>query len=141
MAQGVGVVAYGVDEFPAFFTRASGCPAPSRVDTPAQAAAVVGALRRLRLGSGMVLGVPVPEAQAAAGREVEAAIQRALGEAQAGGVRGSEITPFLLDRIRTLTGGRSLEANIALVKNNAAVGAQVAVELCKGRGRRAAGAL
>lgn len=127
--QGVCVAAYGADEFPAFFTRQSGCPAPARVDTPAQAAAMLAAARRLALGGGMVLAVPIPEEHAAAGAQVEQAISTALQEAEQQGVTGSEVTPFLLQRIQELTGGKSLEANIALVKHNAAVGARVAAAL------------
>lgn len=78
-----------------------------------------------------VSGVPIPAEQAAAGAEVEAAIQSALSEADAQGVRGNDVTPFLLQRIQELTGGRSLKANIALVKNNAAVGSAVAAELAR----------
>eukprot|EP00887_Chlorella_sp_A99_P006732 scaffold3.g6732.t1 len=133
---GVCVAAYGADEFPAFFTRHSGCRAPCRADTPEQAAAMVDAALRLRLGSGLVLGVPIPEQHATTGREVEAAISTALAEAEAKGVKGNDVTPFLLQRIRELTGGRSLEANIALVKNNAAVGARVAAELSSLRRQR-----
>ena len=127
--QGVCVAAYGADEVPAFFTPHSGCKAPCRVDAPAQAAAMVAAARRLQLGGGMVLGVPIPAEHAAAGAQVEGAIAQALEEADQQGVRGNEITPFLLQRIQELTGGKSLEANIKLVKNNAAVGAQVAAAL------------
>ncbi|KAL4459061.1 hypothetical protein ABPG75_013926 [Micractinium tetrahymenae] len=127
--QGVCVAAYGADEFPAFFTRCSGCRAPARVDTPAQAAAMIAASQKLALGGGMVLAVPIPDEQAAAGAAVERAISQALQEAEQRGVKGSEVTPFLLQRIQELTGGRSLEANIALVKNNAAVGARVAAAL------------
>ncbi|KAL4431940.1 hypothetical protein ABPG77_000207 [Micractinium sp. CCAP 211/92] len=127
--QGVCVAAYGADEFPAFFTRHSRCPAPARVDSPAQAAAMIAAARTLALGGGMVLAVPIPEEHAAAGAQVEQAIAAALREAEERGVKGNEVTPFLLQRIQELTGGKSLEANIALVKNNAAVGARVAAEL------------
>lgn len=123
------MAAYRSDEFPAFFTRRSGSPAPCRVDNPQQAAAMVASLKSLALGSGMVLAVPIPERHAAAGAEVEAAIEAALAEADARGVAGNRITPFLLQRIQELTGGKSLAANIQLVKNNAAVGAQVAAAL------------
>jgi pseudouridine-5'-phosphate glycosidase len=128
-SQGVAVAAYGTDEFPAFFSPCSGVRAPARVDSPAEAAALVAASRRLRLGSGVLLAVPVPAAAAAAGAEVEAAIGTALAEANAAGVAGAEVTPFLLRRVRELTGGASLAINVALVKNNAAVGAAVAVAL------------
>ncbi|KIY99992.1 hypothetical protein MNEG_7971 [Monoraphidium neglectum] len=127
--QGVTVAAYGTDELPAFFTRRSGCRAPARVDTPRDAAAMVKASLDLRLGGGMVLAVPIPAECEAEGELVEGAIAAALAEVEGRGVRGAEVTPFLLERIRTTTGGRSLAANIALVKNNAAVGAAVAAEL------------
>jgi pseudouridine-5'-phosphate glycosidase len=127
--QGVGVAAYGVDEFPAFFTRHSGCRAPTRFDSPGQIAAATYASEKLKLDSGMVIGVPIPEEYAAAGAEVEKAIETALNEAGEKNIQGNEVTPFLLQRIRELTGGKSLTANIHLVKNNAAVGARIAVEL------------
>ena len=127
--QGVCVAGYGVDEFPAFFTRHSGCKAPTRFDTPRQIAAAIHAARQLELENGMVIGVPIPAEHAAAGAEVESAIETALREADDSGIKGNDVTPFLLKRIRELTGGRSLEANIHLVKNNAAVGARIAVEL------------
>ncbi|CAK0785665.1 hypothetical protein CVIRNUC_008876 [Coccomyxa viridis] len=127
--QGVCVAAYGADEFPAFFTRRSGCAAPARIDTPELAAAMIRHSARLGLGSGAVIGVPIPEEHAAAGAKVEQASQQALDEAQQKSLQGSEITPFLLGRIKELTGGESLKANIALIKNNAAVGAQIASAL------------
>ncbi|KDD74322.1 hypothetical protein H632_c1402p1 [Helicosporidium sp. ATCC 50920] len=79
---------------------------------------------------GVVLAVPVPEAEARTGEEVGAAIETALREVRARGVAGRDVTPFLLDRVRQLTGGKSLDTNVALVKNNAAVAARVATELC-----------
>lgn len=129
--QGVCVAAYGADEFPAFFTRHSGCKAPCRFDAPQEAAAAVHALHALGLGSGIVVGVPIPEEHAAAGRQVERAIDTALAEVEQKGIKGNEVTPYLLSRIRVLTDGLSLEANIHLVKNNAAVGAQIAAALAK----------
>ena len=131
--QGVCVAAFGVDDFPAFFSRHSGCKAPTRFDTSAQVAGAIHAAEKMQLGSGMVLGVPIPQQYAAAGAEVEKAIETALSEAEKKGVQGNDVTPFLLKRIRELTGGRSLEANIHLVKNNAAVGARIAAELTKMR--------
>jgi len=123
---GVAVAAYGTDEFPAFFSRHSGCRAPSRVDSAEQVAKAVTAGENLALGSGMLLAVPVPMEYAAEGEEIQAAILQALGECESKGITGSEITPFLLERIRNLTGGKSLAANIHLIKNNARVGAEVA---------------
>ncbi|CAL5228111.1 g11186 [Coccomyxa viridis] len=127
--QGVTVAAYGADEFPAFFTRHSGCRAPARLDSADMAAAMIRHNVELGLGSGAVIGVPIPEEHAAAGQQVEEATQQALQEAEQKGIQGSELTPFLLGRIRDLTGGASLEANIALIKHNAAVGARIAAAL------------
>lgn len=132
------MAAYGTDEFPAFFTRHSGCRAPARVDTPQQAAAMIAASQQLQLGGGMVLGVPIPEQHAAAGAAVEAAIAQALQEVEQQGIKGNTVTPFLLQRIRELTGGKSLESNIALVKHNAALGSQVAAALATLRQQAAA---
>jgi pseudouridine-5'-phosphate glycosidase len=126
--QGVCVAGFGADEFPAFFTRKSGVNAPCRVDTPREAAAVVKAGRVMGLG-GTVLAVPIPAEHEADGATSERAIERALAEANEGGISGNACTPFLLKRIRELTGGKSLVSNVALVKNNARVGALVAVEL------------
>lgn len=89
------------------------------------------------LGSGMLLAVPVPEEHAAAGAEIQTAIDRALADAAAEHVEGAATTPFLLARVRELTGGRSLAANIGLVLNNAAVGARLACQVAElGRGQR-----
>lgn len=127
--QGVCVASYGADNFPAFFMPDSGCKAPCRFDTPLQAAAAIRVSQELSLDSGMIIAVPVPAHHAAAGREIETAIHRALKDAETQGVAGNEITPYLLERIRSLTGDTSLETNIALVKNNAKIGAQIAVAL------------
>ncbi|KFM24856.1 Pseudouridine-5'-phosphate glycosidase [Auxenochlorella protothecoides] len=128
---GVGVAALGTDEFPAFFTPRSGCAAPLRVEDAAGFARMVLAQERLGLTSGLILGVPIPEHLAAEGQEIEAATATALAEAEAQGIQGAEITPFMLDRIQVLTQGRSLAANIQLILNNARVGAEVAVELSR----------
>jgi pseudouridine-5'-phosphate glycosidase len=129
--QGVAVVAMGVDDFPAFYTRQSGCQAPLRVETPEEAAAIMNANEQLQLHSGMLLGVPIPEADEAEAGAVQAAIDQALAEADAQSVAGRDITPFLLKRICELTDGASLASNIALIKNNAAVGAKLAVKLAE----------
>jgi hypothetical protein len=124
--QGVAVVALGTDEFPAFFTPASGCAAPLRVDTPAQVAQMIDASRRLRLDSGMVIAVPIPASQAADAAPLQLAQDQAIAESVAQKVGGRDVTPFLLARVNELTHGKSLVANIALIKNNAKVGAQIA---------------
>ena len=124
---GVPVIACEQDNFAAFYTRDSGLRADLRIDEPAQQARFIRTKWSLGLAGGVVLSVPVPQGAAMPREEIDAIIARALGEAQ--GVTGKAVTPFLLARIRELTGGRSLEANIALVKHNAAVGAQLAAAL------------
>lgn len=115
------------DEFPAFFTRKSGCPVPHTVNTAAEMARILDANERLGLGSGLVLAIPIPEEHAADGEAIERAIQTALEEADRDGIRARDTTPFLLRRVNELTQGASLRANIALVLNNAKIGAEVAV--------------
>eukprot|EP00931_Biecheleriopsis_adriatica_P063617 TRINITY_DN38565_c0_g1_i1.p1 TRINITY_DN38565_c0_g1~~TRINITY_DN38565_c0_g1_i1.p1 ORF type:complete len:312 (+),score=71.46 TRINITY_DN38565_c0_g1_i1:26-961(+) len=129
--QGVCVAGYGTSDFPAFFTPSSGLPTSCRVDGPDQAAGLLASQLQLGLTSGMVLAVPVPAALAAEAAQVEEATRTAVQESETQGVRGNEVTPFLLKRINELTGGESLRANIALVKHNAEVGAAVALELSK----------
>ena len=126
---GVPVVGYGTDEFPAFYTRRSGLPVDVRVDTPEEAAAIIAAKRKLGLPGGVLICAPVPEEFELPAGEADAAIGQALAEADAQGVRGKEITPFLLARIVQLTGERSLRANLALLENNVRVGAQIAAAL------------
>ena len=126
--QGVPVVAYGVDDVPAFWEASSGCAAPARVDTPSAAAALAAAHLRLRLG-GLVLAVPPPPGHEAAAVAAAAATEAALADAAAAGATGAAATPAVLSRLHAATGGASLAANIALVKNNAEVGAAVAVAL------------
>lgn len=131
--QGVAVCAFGETSFPAFYTRDSGLPAPWRVDSPKEAAAAWNASLRLGLGGGMVVAVPVPREHEAEGAAIEAATQAALREAEASGIRGALITPFLLKRVAEATGGASLKANVALVEHNARVGTAIAVELADAR--------
>lgn len=125
--QGVCVAGYRTDDFPAFFTPHSGLPVSCRLDTPEAAAGLLESQRLLKVGSGVILAVPVPAELAAEAEAVEAATRTAVAECEANGVKGNEVTPFLLKRINELTGGESLRANIALVRNNAAVGAEVAL--------------
>lgn len=126
---GVPVVGYGTDEFPAFYTRRSGLPVDVRVDTPEEVATIIEAKRTLGLPGGVLICAPVPEEYELPANEANAAIEQALAEADVQGVRGKEITPFLLARIVELTGERSLRANLALLENNVRVGAQIAVAL------------
>lgn len=124
----VPVVAYGTDEFPAFFSRESGHQAPMRVDTPAEAARFMAAKWGLGLTGGVSLVNPIREEDEIPASEMDSVIEQAIRDMEAAGVHGKEATPFLLGRIVEITGGASLEANIALVNNNARLGAQVAVE-------------
>lgn len=127
--QGVTVAAYRTNEFPAFFTETSGCQVPCRLDSPEECARLINANLNIGLGSGMLIAVPIPKEHAAYGHIIETAIQRALKEAMDNNVIGNAATPFLLSRVNELTDGASLAANIALVKNNAYVGAKIAVAL------------
>ena len=126
---GVPVLGYGTDEFPAFYARSSGLPIDGRVDSPADVVAVVRAQRRMGLRGGVLVAVPAPEGSAMARPVVEAAIEAALADASARELHGKEITPFLLARIAELTEGESLQTNVALLRNNAAVAAQIAAAL------------
>lgn len=126
--QGVGVCCYKTDEVPAFFTAHSGFKATMRADNPNQVARTIDAADKLGVASGFVLCVPIPTDQAADGELVESATSQALREAEARGVKGSQVTPFVLERVSAISGGRSLAANIKLILNTALVGAQVPVE-------------
>ena len=128
---GVPVLGYGTDDFPAFYSRTSGLPVDSRVDAPDDAAAVVRAARELGLPGGTVIAVPVPSESEVSAGDVEAAIASALSEANARSITGSASTPFLLKWLARETGGASLQANIALLQNNAEVAARIAVALSR----------
>ncbi|XP_041474979.1 pseudouridine-metabolizing bifunctional protein C1861.05-like isoform X1 [Lytechinus variegatus] len=135
--QGVTVATYGSSsEFPAFFTRHSGVKSPCNIGTAREAAELIDTNLSLGLGSGVLIGVPIPEEYAADGEMIEGAIQTALSEANNEGIGGKEVTPFILSRVNALTQGKSLEANIALVKNNAKVGSKIALELAAIRRKR-----
>ena len=126
---GVPVLGYGTDSFPAFYTRSSGLPVDARVDTPQQAAAIIRVKRDMGLQGGVLITVPVPFQDAMNPDQVESAIQTALHETQTKGIRGKQITPYLLARVAALTEGHSMQSNIALLKNNAATAAQIAAAL------------
>jgi pseudouridine-5'-phosphate glycosidase len=127
--EGVPVIGVGTDEFPAFFSRGSGLPVPHRVDTVPELAAVVTAARELGLPGGILVANPIPEADAVPAAEITALVEQALADADRLGVGGKDVTPYLLGRIVELTGGRSLVANVALVKNNARLAAELAAVL------------
>jgi pseudouridylate synthase len=123
---GVPVVSVGQPGFPAFFTRESGFNADFQLDTAAEQASFIATKWALGLNGGVVVSAPVPVEEAMPKDEIDAITLRALQEAEENGVTGKKVTPFLLARIKTLTEGRSLKTNIALVKNNARVGAALA---------------
>ncbi len=123
---GVPVLSVGQDNFAAFFTPDSGLKADFRMDDAATQARFIRAKWALGLSGGVVLSNPVPAAQAMPREEIDAITAQALAEADSQGIQGKAVTPFLLARIKALTGGRSLATNIALVKHNAAVGARLA---------------
>lgn len=129
--EGVSVVAYKTDDFPAFYTEKSGCKAPCQLDSPEDCARMIEVNRKLDLKTGILIAIPIPKEHSVSGNIIESAIQTALREASDKGISGSAETPYLLSRVNELTGGASLESNIALVKNNAVLGAQIAVALAQ----------
>lgn len=126
---GVPVLVNGADEFPSFYSRSSGFAAPMRVDGAAEIAAVLAAKWSLGLPGGVVVANPIPIEDEIPAEEIGVIIEQALGDADRLGVTGKDVTPYLLGRIVEITGGASLTANIALVKANARLGAQVAAEM------------
>lgn len=129
--QGVPVLGFQTDTLPAFYSRSSGLPVTARIDSPEEAASVLRAARRLELNQGTLITVPVPSADALADDVAEAAIQQATIEADEQGVRGKDVTPFVLTRVVELTEGVSRRANTSLLINNARVGGQIAAALAR----------
>jgi pseudouridylate synthase len=125
--QGVPVVGYGTDEFPAFYSRQSGHQLTQRVDNPNQLASLLHSKWSLGLKGGVVVANPIPAEDEIPSVAIQPHIDRAVSEAEAQGVIGKNVTPFLLKRIAEITEGKSLKANIALVMNNARVAAEIAV--------------
>lgn len=126
--KGVPVLGYGIDMFPAFWTRSSGYPVDQRVDTPAAAALLIETQLMLGLG-GVLIGNPIREADALDSDMIASTIEEAITDADRQGISRKALTPFLLKRIFELTGGKSLTSNIALVENNAEVATAIAVAL------------
>lgn len=124
--KGVPVVAYQADEIPAFWSRQSGLKAPLRLDSPHQIAAFQKSRQTLGITGGMLIANPIPEEAEIPQAEMTGFITRALREAAEANVKGKAVTPWLLSRMLDITGGRSLEANIALVENNARLATQIA---------------
>ena len=129
--KGVPVLGYKTDELPAFFTRKSGFKVDYRMDSQEEIAAAVKAKDALGLSGGMLVANPVPEEYSMDPDKIEAVISEAVEEAKALGIAGKKVTPFLLEKIRNVTGGDSLFTNVKLVLNNAALAAKIAVELTK----------
>lgn len=127
--KGVPVIGYGTDELPAFYTRRSGFKVDYRMDTPAEIAAAFRVKLDAGLEGGMLVTNPIPEEYSMNPEVIDAAISQALSEASAQGIHGKETTPFLLARIKDITGGDSLASNIQLVLNNARLAAAVAALL------------
>ena len=126
---GVPVITYGADEFPAFYSRRSGFAAECRMDDPAAIAALINTKEKMGLKGGVLVACPLPEEDEIPFEKMDVVIQEALKECEEKKITGKRITPFLLSRVKDLTEGKSLEANIKLVLNNAAVGAAIAVNL------------
>lgn len=125
--QRVPVIAFGSDDFPAFYTRSSGLKADHRLDRPEEIAEAMILHTALGSGTGILVANPIPEGDALDPAFIDRTIAEAVTEAERKGIARKEVTPFLLERINQLSEGRSLKANIALVKNNAALAARIAV--------------
>ena len=129
--QAVPVLGYGVNELPAFYSRRSGLPVDMQVDSPEAVARIIHARHKLQLRNAILVAVPVPANAEWPADQAQAIIEQALAEAEKQNRTGKEMTPFLLDRIAALSGGKSKQANEALLIHNATVGAQIAAAYCK----------
>lgn len=129
---GVPVLGYRTDDFPAFYTRSSGYAVPLRVDTPEEVAALMRAKDELAIAGGIAVANPIPAEDEVPHDEIDAIIDQAIADMAVHGITGKDATPYLLGRIVEITGGASLRANIALVKNNAHLGAEVAAAFARG---------
>ena len=128
---GVPVLGYGTKELPAFYTRKSGFEVDYQVDSPAELASIFRASRELGLEGGMLVTNPIPEEYSMDHEVINRAIDEAIAQANAQGIHGKATTPFLLAKVKELTGGDSLDSNIQLVFNNARLAAQTACALCR----------
>ena len=127
--QGVPVIGFGTDTLPSFYSRSSGLAIDARIETAAEAAAIIASAERLALGHGLLFTVPVPQPDEMPSEVAEAAIAQATAEADAQGIHGKALTPFVLDRVTTLTDGVARRANVSLVVNNARVAGEIACAL------------
>ena len=124
---GVPVICYQTDQFPAFWSRSSGLPAPLRLDTPGEIAHAIAVQRALGYAGGTLIANPVDAANEIPAADIDAHIEAAVAAATAAGITGKAVTPFLLDDLLERTGGASLTTNIALIKSNARLAAAIAV--------------
>ena len=128
---GVPVIGFGSEELPAFYCRESGLKVDYMVNNEVEAAKIIRAMQDLRVGGGMIIANPIPEEYALSMEYMNEVIEEAVRAAEKEGIKGKKLTPYLLNKIKELTGGKSLQANIALVKDNARVAAKIARELIK----------
>ncbi|GLH64690.1 pseudouridine-5'-phosphate glycosidase [Parageobacillus sp. G301] len=126
---GVPVIGYGTDILPAFYSSTSPFKVNYRIDTPEEIAKLIATKWELGLNGGLIIANPIPKEEELEESYINSIIEEALKEAEEKQIAGKAVTPFLLDKVKTLTGGKSLEANIALVKNNAALAAKIAASL------------
>ncbi|HVI41128.1 MAG TPA: pseudouridine-5'-phosphate glycosidase [Anaerovoracaceae bacterium] len=126
---GVPVITYGSDEFPAFYSRKSGFKSDCRINSPKEIAELISLKYALGLKGGVMVGCPIPEKDEIPFDRMERVIEEALQKCKSLNITGKRITPFILDEVKTLTSGNSLEANIKLVLNNADIGSKIAVAL------------
>jgi len=130
---GVPVIGFGSDELAAFYTVTSHLPLQVRVDNVSDLAGIILAKREFGLTGGVLVSNPVPGNHSLDEATISRAIEEALAELEPNRVQGKAVTPFLLERVRQATGGRSLEANVALIINNARLGADLAAEIARRR--------
>ena len=128
---GITVIGYGTEEFPAFYSRRSGLPVDLSCNSPQEVADIWQAKQALQLPGGLLVAVPVPQEDEIPATQIEPLIEQALDDAHTAGLRSADVTPYLLRRIAELTGDRSVRSNLALLRNNAAVAAAIAVALAQ----------
>jgi pseudouridine-5'-phosphate glycosidase len=126
---GVPVIGYQTNEFPAFYSLSSGLKTSLQAGDPVEVAAIAQAHWSLGFRTGILVVVPPPSKAALPAEEVERVIEKALTEAEISGIRGQGVTPFLLEKVNQLTGGKSMQANLALLSNNAKIAAQIAIQM------------
>ena len=126
---GVLIIGFQTNEFPAFYSRSSGLILDSRMDTPVEIASVARSQWDMGEKTALLVVQPPPSEYDIPAADIERSILKAVAEAKSKGIRGPAVTPFLLDRVKTLTGGKSMETNLALLKNNAKLAAQIAISL------------